>query len=344
MTTCEQGPISLSSPAELIEAVPYLLGFHPHESLVVLGLRCGGVGPPSQIAVSARSDLDLTEEAGLDLAMAASLVRILGDADCAAVGVVIFSDRCQGADPRADPELARVTMNLSQLLGAGGIDVLDLLLVDQTHWWSLICQRWQCCPPEGNPRLADSALAAEFTYAGLVAHSSRASLMATLNGRPEPLRVRLLPALHRADQRLSDLLDRKGPQRARRTETAALVRAGYEAQHGANLSNRRLTRLGAALRDLAIRDQLWLGIDRRTVTVISLLEQLHSALPAPYDAAPMFLFGWASWRNGAGALAMEAAERALRSDPSYSAAQLLIDAVQSGLDPHATPNLLGPPN
>ncbi|HEX2903140.1 MAG TPA: DUF4192 domain-containing protein, partial [Jatrophihabitans sp.] len=184
--------------------------------------------------------------------------------------------------------------------------------------------------------------AAELTYAGLVAHPDRASLLAGLTGRPEPARAKLMPALHRAEQRLTTLLQSQVPERVRRSELAATTRAGLDCELGEVLSNRRITRLGVALRDTAIRDEVWLAVDSRTVSLGQLLHQLHSALPAPYDAAPMFLYGWDRWRSGSGTLACEAADRALRSDPGYSAARLLIEAVQSGLDPHSTPCLRKP--
>ena len=57
---------------------------------------------------------------------------------------------------------------------------------------------------------------------------------------------------------------------------------------------------------------------------------LARRLPAPYDAAPLFLFGWRSYRDGDGALASMAAERALSSDPGYSAADLLLAALSQG--------------
>ena len=81
------------------------------------------------------------------------------------------------------------------------------------------------------------------------------------------------------------------------------------------LSPRRLARLGAALREPAVRDAMWLGIDDRSLAADELLGQLHSRLPPPYLAAPLFLYGWQQWRSGSGMLAATAAERALRADP-----------------------------
>ena len=44
--------VRITGPASLIAAVPYLLGFEPNESLVLVGLRDG------QVTVTARVDLD----------------------------------------------------------------------------------------------------------------------------------------------------------------------------------------------------------------------------------------------------------------------------------------------
>ena len=53
MTTETQARVKLRSPADIIDAVPYLVGFEPHDSLVVLSLR----GPRSRLGLTARIDL-----------------------------------------------------------------------------------------------------------------------------------------------------------------------------------------------------------------------------------------------------------------------------------------------
>ena len=53
MTTDTQVPVKLRSPADIIDAIPYLVGFEPHDSLVVLSLR----GPRSRLGLTARVDL-----------------------------------------------------------------------------------------------------------------------------------------------------------------------------------------------------------------------------------------------------------------------------------------------
>jgi hypothetical protein len=71
----------------------------------------------------------------------------------------------------------------------------------------------------------------------------------------------------------------------------------------------------------------------------ALWRDLGRRLPSPYDASPLFLFGWAAWRAGDGALAGIAAERAIASDPGYSAADLLLAALARGVDPRRLPRL-----
>ena len=61
-----------------------------------------------------------------------------------------------------------------------------------------------------------------------------------------------------------------------------------------------------------------MAIDGGRLDAQDLMLHLARTLPAPNRAAPLFLFAWKSWRNGNGALAGIAAERALQ--PSRLAA------------------------
>ena len=52
-------------------------------------------------------------------------------------------------------------------------------------------------------------------------------------------------------------------------------------------------------------------------------------------AAPATLLAFAAWRNGGGAIASIALDRALDADPAYPMARLLPDAIDNGLAPSA---------
>jgi hypothetical protein len=89
-----------------------------------------------------------------------------------------------------------------------------------------------------------------------------------------------------------------------------------------------------ALAKTAVRDAVWVAIDNGRLDGRALWRDLGRRLPSPYDAPPLFLYGWAAWRAGDGASAGIAAERAVLSDSTYVAADLLLAAVAYGVSPH----------
>jgi hypothetical protein len=121
----------------------------------------------------------------------------------------------------------------------------------------------------------------------------------------------------------------------------AIFRAARESDEAgwAGLAGETVARFGAALAVIAVRDAVWLAVDNDRLDGRSLWRELGRRLPSPYDAAALFLYGWASWRAGEGALAGIAAERAVASNSDYHAANLLLGALSSGADPRRIPKL-----
>src|SRR5215472_69399 len=81
--------LRVRNPGDLIEAIPYLLGFHPRDSLVIVGL----VG--TRVSITARVDLDDLREAG----MLAGTLRVLANGASTRAIVAIFDE--SAGDPRA---------------------------------------------------------------------------------------------------------------------------------------------------------------------------------------------------------------------------------------------------
>jgi hypothetical protein len=189
--------------------------------------------------------------------------------------------------------------------------------------------------------LGCSAAAAQATFAGLVALPDRQAMAATLAGRGAEQRSALLPLLAEGERRKAGV----PPEQTadwRRAVVAELLAAAAElavAEPAVELTGELLASYAVALTDLGVRDALWLAIDDGSVAASRLMAELHARLPAPYDAGPLFLFGWSQWRAGNSTLAMMAAERVLESQPGYSAAVLLVTAAQRGLDPRTVPAL-----
>lgn len=341
--------LSIHGPAELIEAVPYLLGFHPQESLVLVGFSAhhGATGDSQlgRVEVCLRLDLPPTaDNAELLSALGEPLAR-------SAVTDVVALILTAGVrrQPRAYERFVVLTSAVMAAMAATGIEVADVLLATPNVWWSMLCEDAACCPPEGRIRqVGCSPSAARATFAGLVALPDRDAMCAELDGEASDVRAQLDGQLAQAQKRLAGAVDGAALRRLLRADSQALQRAAKQAaiaagsmSDGAPVSKRRLARFGAALMNIAVRDELWMSIDGGELDATALLRQLHSRLPSPYDAPPLFLYGWSQWRRGNGTLAGMAAERALGSDPNYTAASLLLTAVRNGVNPNTTPLLNG---
>jgi hypothetical protein len=84
--------LRVRNPGDLIEAIPYLLGFHPRDSLVIVGLA------GARVSITARIDLDDLREAG----MLGGTLRVLMNGQSTGAIAAIFAELA--ADLRA-PEL-----------------------------------------------------------------------------------------------------------------------------------------------------------------------------------------------------------------------------------------------
>lgn len=341
MTATRPAALRLTEPSELIEAIPYLLGFHPSESLVLVGF-VDIAGGRRQVGLCVRVDLPPPELPAEDLAMVTHSMMRSGVTS--AVAVVLTSS--PGERPTDELRWAVLAHTLHTALAAADVVLDDLLVATAETWWSVSCERSDCCPPEGRPRANGcSVAAAEATVAGIVALPDRESVAQVLAPCPDRERARLSGPLGTAEGRLLTLVADKGMQRVRQSELKALLdeldRRGVASGAARTLTPRRAARYAVALTDVGIRDGLWLAIDEGSVHADSLMLELLRRLPSPYDAAPLFLFGWNAWRHGNGTLASMAADRALESDPGYTAARLLLQASQ-GVDPRTVPPLREP--
>lgn len=325
--------LRISGPADMVRMAPYLLGFHPKESLVIVGLA------NRAIVVTVRIDLaDLVDDTFANVLSGTIAAMVRGGARVL-MGMV-FDDR---AEPPAHPDplpwhgLASAIATESTFADAV---VDDVMLVSRRRWWSYTCDDPDCCPPEGTPLDDESSwVDAAAAYAGLVALPDRAALAELLEPERAGYRDRLLPRLAAAKAELKRAADQRGAERSVKRELFALARRSDEPGAGIALPDEDIARFGAALATSAIRDAAWLAVDDDRLDGRALWRYLGRQLPGRYAATPMFVFGWASWRAGNGALARIAAERALAADPACSAADLLLAALSRGCDPRQVPKL-----
>ena len=349
--------LRLHQADDLVQAVPYLIGFRPRDSVVLVGIesgRCGATAVGGRVRITVRMDIaDLCADGPL---FARPVRAVAGRSD--GYSAAVFAAADDGANDGADDGARRAAvairragadavvglMYIDSDIAAGqsdeasararaacagvGLELGDLVTVDSSDTDESANSEVDL------PGAATSRIAAEATYAGLVARDDRGELLSLLEPEPAAHRVRLRPELDREEVRTGGL-EIDGRRRRR-----GAVRALFAASRTlAVLDDEQLVRFGAALITNEVRDACWLAIEAGRIDGEPLWRELACRLPAPYDAAPLFLFGWQRWRGGDGVLAGMAARRALDSDPSYSAAQLLDIAITDGLDPFRTPRL-----
>jgi Domain of unknown function (DUF4192) len=336
--------LTLRSAGDLIEAIPYLLGFHPRDSLVLVGLSRAW-----KVNVTAR--MDLAESATTE-AIGEPLSLFLQHRT-AAVAIVVF-DHSQRPPASLSSDLAlrlgelpwwTLVQRVVAAARARGFTVTDAAFVSSGRWWSYLCRDPACCPPQGR-RLAGPAseTAAAATYAGLVAAADRADLAECLT--PDAAaQARLSPLLKQAeDEYLQMVLTDKLEPYRRRVKRAIFAAARSSEELTVPVAakapaDREIAQFAVVLGDTAVRDAVWVAIDARRLHGRRLWQQMARMLPDPYDSAPAFLFGWLAWREGNATLAGIAAERALANNAGYTAAELLLSAVRHGMDPHRTPRM-----
>ena len=319
--------LHLRTAVDVLATVPYVFGFHPRDSVVLLGLA------GARLVVQARADADAGVPPG---ALADQLTDLLLRQPVDAVVLVGY-----GPAALVTPPLAA----LRERLGRAGIPVRDVLRADRGRYWSDACRDPDCCPADGtryDP--AATVVAAQATVAGLVAWPSRDDLVRGYEPVDGPPAAAMAAATGRAHRRLADLAG-PGPAvgtvrlAARRAVRTAVAR--YRA--GDRVDDDAAAWLCVLLDRVPVRDdaggpttadptgygELWRDLTRRAVPGL---------VPAPATLA-----GLAAWCRGEGTVAVIALDRALAADPGYRLALLLRQALAAGLPPPVWSTAVGAP-
>jgi hypothetical protein len=300
---------------DLLAIVPYLLGFHPTDSAVVLGLR------DQKIIFQVRGDLP---PAGVD-EFAACYADVVAHQDTTGALVLGYGD---------GPAVTPVALALRAALEARGLTVLDVLRVAGGRYWSYLCTEPACCPPDGQPydgRAHPLAVAA--IVEGCVALPSRQALerrFAPVAGRA---REAMIEATRRAVDRILTLVETE-PEAALLAEGILAVDAVVARQRAAlRLTDDEVAWLTMVLVHLPVRDHAWQSIRGDLSVHIGLWTDVLRRAEPDLIAAPATLLAFAAWRAGEGAVASIAVSRALAADPDYRMAHLVNQALVDGLPP-----------
>ncbi|RBQ19827.1 DUF4192 domain-containing protein [Spongiactinospora rosea] len=313
----------LSSPVDVLAAVPYLIGFHPADSLVVLGLT--GSRPHSEARLTLRWDLPLASDA-LD-----RFVPILFKEDITHVIVLGY-----GAGPLVTPAVDQVR----SLAQGSDIAVAEALRADGGRYWSYTCAATTCCPPEGTPYdVASSQVPALATLHGMVALPDRAALEGSLEPAEGAAREGMREATKSA---IDDMIGRFRTCRDADAFARDLVAEGIARVHtavetytaGGRLDDAGAARLGMVLSIVRVRDEAWTSMAADGLRAhLALWHDLVRRVEPRFLPPVASLLGMAAWHHGDCALADMALSRALAADPGYSMAVLLTHALSHMLPP-----------
>ncbi len=306
---------TLHGPGDVVAMIPYLMGFTPSESLVVVALQ----GSRRRFGPCLR--LDLADSAEGAEAQARYLVGVAMQHSFDPVILVAFSTDAARADTVMHP--------LRRALARRRITVMEALRADGERWWSYTCDDASCCSPEGCPYDGDSSrVAAEAVLAGLQKAPDRESLRAEFvsadldvghevarecdrqclqNAQPE-MRP---PDVAQLDQLLTRHLEAPGQMPV--TDTAALL---------------------LTIQQLDLRDAAWTVMTRENAgSHYQLWRQVMRTAPDGLMAPAGALTAFAAWLDGRGAHAWLAVERVEQVSPGYSMCRLLRKILDEAVDP-----------
>lgn len=295
--------VRLDHPADLITALPYLLGHHLDPgSVVLVALHAGWLQWAARVdAANVQPD---------DTARVwARLARPLAEASAEAVTIV-------GYLPETGERL------LTALAAGAPVPVRDVLRVHDDRWWSLTCTGGPGCCPGGQPVVADPAVVAPFIAVYGAPAASQADLAACLYPGPAEVVAAvagLLPL-------------NPAPTPAALYRAVADAHAEYAAYPDGPLplSPARAAVLLHALTDVRIRDACCSWHD----DAAQILWGTLAGYAPPTHVAPVAaLMATTSYQRGNAVLARLAADHALTFDPDYRLAQLVMGMLAARMNP-----------
>jgi uncharacterized protein DUF4192 len=297
----DPAPSVVHGPADLLATIPYVLGYHPRDCVVVVfvtddgRLTCGlsvGRQAPDEFIIAESS----TAAARAD----ASLAFVVG------YGPLSDRDRLAGI---ADSIHLAVT-------------VQACLLVDDDRYY---CLNDGCpCTPEHGAVMdpASSVIAAEMTLRGRVALSSREDFDSFFAPDPDA-QARTAAALNKVPDLLPD--------------PVAIVHTSLDiASAGDQLSDEQVAYLAVALKDHGGRGAAWLATTGETWQHDLWLDMTRR-VPEHCVAAPANLVAWNAWRRSEPALAWAALSKALQALPDNTMSHLIGAVLTSGVNPATLP-------
>ncbi|MGF0309883.1 DUF4192 domain-containing protein [Rhodococcoides fascians A25f] len=325
--------VRLGDASDLMAAVPAMLGFHPHRSIVLIAVKDGGatVGP------TMRHDLVLAGEhidrrAGSGTRATPEMLDVIGylagycaSENVPAVIAVFVDDRLDRTVRGAHLlDVEAVVGELVTTLASFGIELSAALataeIADSAVWWSV-------SGPQRHGRISDpstSPLTVARVLDGYSVRRSRHELAETIAPGPEGTVRAVAAEIARLGRRGRSCTD----------ELTAVLSYVARAPYDTELDPVDIARIAVAIRAVQVRDALLaltLGDDAGFVE--EFWAMISRVLPRRERAIAATLLAFGAYVRGDGPMARIAIDAALEADEKYSLARLLDRSLSAGAGP-----------
>ena len=318
---------TLTSPHDLLAAIPFLIGYHPTDSLVLVSLKDEAVGMAMRVDYPHKSDSNEFVNS-CDL-LVSHLTR-----ECADGALIVAyspADRNDGLE---------ILDQIAASLARAGISLQESLLIFRNKWRSVLCTDRECCPLDGRelPEIRASRIAVEQIAEGRrLPFSDLAELEDSISTLPLAHDEYFISAVvgNRVDSESDDIqqIQREGAVGV--IDLVSRFIAGSMGQDFVQDQEISAKVLGK-LSDIQIRDFALGSHNDATLEIYwTMWRYLTRIAPSGFIAPVASLLAAVSYEKGDGALAHRALDRALRDDPAYSLALLLRRVFTAGWPPES---------
>lgn len=308
---------TLTSPHDLLAAIPFLVGFKPEDSIVLMSIK------DDSIFMALRIDFPDS----LDPEQIDTLISHLQRDDAEAAIAVYYI-------PESSTDADLLIKTITDAIDERKILLRESLIVHADRWRSLICEDNECCPPEGSPlpALDNSRIAAEQVALGKPVPFENINQLIDSISSLEP------------DKELLDYIN-SIPEIDYERDSVPLQRQGAEAitdfiadfaADGLCRDKKLLALVLVRLLDLQVRDfALGSVSDDTSETYFSAWRWLLRVAPEGYVAPVATIFAAIAYERGDGAIAHRALDRAEIDNPEYAMTGLLRQVFSAGWSPQS---------
>ncbi|CAN2192587.1 Protein of unknown function DUF4192 [Candidatus Nanopelagicaceae bacterium] len=310
---------TLTSAHDLITAVPFLIGFHPTESIVLISIKDGAIGLAMRINLPDQLDSD-----AIDL-LAHNVIK--EESDAVLLVAYMPADREDGDS---------LLISLGAALIRSGLSIQESIVVRDGRYRSIICRDLECCPELGItvPAIEESQIAAEHVVAGNpMPYAHISELIETLAADPASFDFDWSDEV--ANFFIAEDAEEIGALRRDGVETMELLLDEYRIGRGP--TNRiLLARMIGRMSDVQVRDYA-LGVHSEDTydLYFTMWRELLRLAPRGFVAPIACIVAAMAYESGDGALAQKALDRAFDDNQHYPLASLLRRVFNAGWPPES---------